>query len=414
MTATVSPHAVRASLVTRREIALIDLREESAFATGHPLFAAQLDATRIEAEAPDRIPRKSTPIVLYADAERSAGDVTQAAVRFEALGYSRVRALEGGLSGWRRAGFELFEDVNSYSKAFGELVEARRETPSIGPEALASLLQSGADVAVVDARRPDEHATMCIPTSASVPGAELVLRAGAFAPRSETFVVVHCAGRTRSILGAQSLVNAGLPNRVAALRNGTIGWVLAKMKLETGSGRSVPLPDDEHTRTARERARAVAYRAGVRWIRKSELYDLRADTTRTLYAFDVRTAEEYAAGHLAGFRWAPGGQLVQETDAFAPVRGARIVLFDPLGARADMTASWLAQMAWEVYVLADGLDGPLETGAVPRRPKPTSGRYRRPYEGNDHPEAAMRAYLEWEHGLVAQLERDASHGFFVV
>ena len=40
--------------------------------------------------------------------------------------------------------------------------------------------------------------------------------------------------------------------------------------------------------------------------------------------------------------------------------------------------------------------------------------YRRPYEGTDVDPGAMRAYLDWEHGLVAQLERDGAHGFTVL
>ena len=139
-----------------------------------------------------------------------------------------------------------------------------------------------------------------------------------------------------------------------------------------------------------------------------------SDTRRSLYRFDVRTPEEYARGHLPGFLSAPGGQLVQETDHFAPVRGARIVLADDLGARADMTASWLAQMGWEVYVLTGPFDA-TETGnphALP--PRLAAGRYRRPYEGTDNPAAAMQAYLDWEYGLIDQLARDGTHGFFVI
>ena len=126
----------------------------------------------------------------------------------------------------------------------------------------------------------------------------------------------------------------------------------------------------------------------------------------------MRTPEEYAAGHIPGFRSTPGGQLVQETDIAAPVRGARIVLADDLGARADMTASWLAQMGWEVYVLDGGFDAALEVGPPHVVPKPDpSHRYRRPYEGTDVDTSAMQAYLDWEYGLVEQLKRDATTGF---
>ena len=336
----------------------------------------------------------------------------QAADRLAGLGYSNVRQLDGGLQGWKQAGFELFQDVNSYAKAFGELVEHRRHTPSLAAEEVNALIASGANIQILDVRRFDEYATMNIPGSISVPGAELVLRAGRAAPDSETTIIVNCAGRTRSIIGTQSLINAGVTNKVRALRNGSIGWTLAKQNLEHGSNRRGEIGAIAGGEAG---ARDVAYRAGVRHIGLKEIAALQAQADRTLYRFDVRSEEEYTAGHLAGFRHYAGGQLVQEVDMAAPVRGARIVLSDNLSVRADMTASWLAQMGWEVLVLEGGYDGTLEIGPPLAIPKPDpSHRYRRPYECTDVKESAMQAYLDWEYGLVEQLRRDGTHGFFVI
>jgi rhodanese-related sulfurtransferase len=405
----ITPSEIRSALLLREEIALLDLRHEAAFATGHPLFAANMAADRIAMEAAIRLPRKDVPIVVY---DAGEGLVAEAADRFAALGYSNIRQLDGGLRGWQRAGYELFQDVNSYAKAFGELVESRRHTPSLPAGEVASLIARKANIAVLDVRRFDEYATMNIPGSVSVPGAELVLRAGSIAPDPETTIIVNCAGRTRSIIGTQSLLNAGVANKVVALRNGTIGWTLANQKLEHGADRRGEIGPFEGPRA---RAREVAYRAGVRHVGLEETIALDAQGNRTLYRFDVRDAEEYAAGHLAGFRHYPGGQLVQEIDMAAPVRGARILLTDDRGVRADMTASWLAQMAWEVYVLDGGYDRALEVGPPQVLPKPDpSQRYRRPYEGTNVDTAAMQAYLDWEYGLVEQLRRDATHGFFVI
>lgn len=406
---TVTPSQVRSMLLLREEIALLDLRHEAAFATGHPLFAANMAAERISLEAAARLPRKDVPIVLY---DAGEGLVGKAAEGFAALGYTDIRQLDGGLEGWREAGFEIFIDVNSYAKAFGELVESRRHTPSLSAEEVAALITGKADVRVMDVRRPDEYATMNIPGSVSVPGAELVLRAPHVAPDPQTTIVVNCAGRTRSIIGTQSLINAGIANKVVALRNGTIGWTLANQTLERNADRhgGVGL-----LAPAKDKARDVAYRAGVKHLNASEAAMLEADTARTLYRFDVRPVEEYAAGHIEGFRHYPGGQLVQEIDMAAPVRGARILLSDNIGVRADMTASWLAQMAFEVYVLEGGYEGALEVGApqVFSRPDP-SHRYRRPYEGTEASRQTMQAYLDWEYGLVEQLKRDGTHGFFVI
>jgi rhodanese-related sulfurtransferase len=409
---TVTPHDIRNALLARDEVALIDLREEAAFALGHPLFAAQIPSRRLAIEAPWRLPRRNAPVVLYDAGE----ELVPAAIEtLGALGFREVHALEGGLDGWRAAGFELFEDVNSYSKAFGELVEHHRHTPSLPAPDVQALIDEKADIAILDARRFEEYATMSIPGGVSVPGAELVLRARALAPDPDTTIIVNCAGRTRSIIGAQSLVNAGVPNRVYALRNGTIGWTLAGQSLETGQHRRAAEPGADGVDDARTRARAVSYRAGVRHIDWDELTYLQSQATRTLYQYDVRLPEVYARGHLPGFRNAQGGQLVQETDHNAPVRGARIVLADDLGPRADMTASWLAQLGWEVLVLDWPTHVTLETGpdgAPP--PRGPEGRYKRPYEGTDNAAAAMQAYLDWEFGLVEQLRRDGTHGFTVI
>uniref|UniRef100_UPI0035CA357D rhodanese-like domain-containing protein n=1 Tax=uncultured Sphingomonas sp. TaxID=158754 RepID=UPI0035CA357D len=406
-----TPQDIRHAWIARDELALFDLRDEHPFAGGHPLFASQLPPQRIAVEIERRVPRKATPIVLYDDGE---GLVDAALTQIRALGYTNVSALDGGLAAWKAAGYELFQDVNSYSKAFGELVEARRHTPSIAAPDLQALIDEKADIAILDARRFDEYATMNIPTGTSVPGGELVLRARTAAPDPDTLIVVNCAGRTRSIIGTQSLINAGLPNRIVALRNGTIGWTLAGQSLDKGEARRIAEVAPDQRDEARVKARDVAYRAGVRHIDAATLARLAAETDRTLYRFDVRTPEEHAAGHPAGFVEAPGGQLVQETDHFAPVRGARIVLADDIGPRADMTASWLAQMGWDVLVLEDGFDGPLETGATALPARGPEGRYKRPYEGTDNAAAAMQAYLDWEYGLVDQLARDGTHGFVVI
>ena len=405
----VTPSQVRTALLLRDEIALLDLRHEATFATGHPLFAANMAADRIALEAEVRLPRRDAPIVVY---DAGEGLVSAAADRLAALGYRNIRALEGGLQGWQAAGYELFQDVNSYAKAFGELVEHRRHTPSLAAEEVAGLIARKANIRILDVRRFDEYATMNIPGSISVPGGELVLRAREAAPDPETTIIVNCAGRTRSIIGTQSLINAGVANKVVALRNGTIGWTLARQDLEHGSSRRGAIGASDQ---AKANASDVAYRAGVRRVGPDEARTLAAQTHRTLYRFDVRDAEEYAAGHIAGFRHYAGGQLVQEIDMAAPVRGARILLTDNLGVRADMTASWLAQMGWETCVLDGGYDGALEVGPPLLLPKPDAGhRYRRPYEGTSVSTAAMQAYLDWEFGLVEQLRRDASHGFFVI
>ena len=517
---------VRLDILLRRELALIDLRDESVFAAGHPLFASHLSLDRLELEVAARIPRRACPITLYDNGE---GLVPQAMERLARLGYTSVSSLDRGLQGWKNAGFEVFTDVNSYAKAFGELVEVRRHTPSLSAAEVRALIEDRRNVVVLDARPYDEYHRMSVPTAINVPGVELVTSAKTLAPDPDTTIIVNCAGRTRSLIGTQSLINAGVPNRVVALRNGTIGWLLAGFTLETGQARRGPAgPVAGAPTEILEHTHNVAYRAGVKWLGQSDFERLTKDRTRTLYRFDVRTAEEYAARHLRTFRHAPGGQLVQEIDLFAPVRGARIALADDNCGRAATSAAWLAQLGFEAYVievgqqlefetgffageslplrvaervtagelaelvaesdplvidietsdryshghipgaawakrskllgaltplpagttavvltsedgllaelaaadLSDALPFPVRTLAGGTRGWAATGRalqpgagsrltdgddvYRRPYVGTSASPAAMQAYLDWEGGLVAQLERDGTHGFIVI
>jgi rhodanese-related sulfurtransferase len=404
---------VRQVLLTAQEIALLDVREEDTFAQAHPLFAANLPLNRIASDAQLRIPRLDALIVLYDNGEA----LVEAAQRtFWQMGFTNVHLLEDGLQGWIRAGGEIFKDVNVPSKAFGELVDATRHTASLSAHEVKLLIDSKVDVVVLDARRFDEYQTMSIPGAISVPGAELVLRAQALAPNPATRIIVNCAGRTRSIIGTQSLLNAGIANPVSALRNGTIGWSLAGQTLDHGASRRLAAVSVAQRLVAAKQARAVADRAGVRRVSMAELVPFLGEHHRSTYRIDVRTHDEFVAGHLAGFGHVPGGQLVQETDVSVPVRGARIVLSDLLGVRDNMTASWLAQMGWEVWVI-DGASAAefSETGqAITLESTSNTRRYRRPYEGTDNPQESMQAYLDWEYGLVGQLERDATHGFWVL
>jgi rhodanese-related sulfurtransferase len=345
----ISVPALRALWRSGAEVALFDLREEGPFSLAHPFWAVSLPIAQIELRIRALVPRRSAPIVVYDDGD---GLVQRGARRIAALGYTNVSILEGGLASYRAVG-EVFRDVNVPSKAFGELVEAIRHTPSAPAEEIKRLIETEPDLVVLDGRRFEEYRTMSIPRGRSVPNGELALRVHDIAPRPETTIVINCAGRTRSIIGTQTLVNLGLPNRVLALRNGTIGWTLAGQALERGRTERFPETTLEGHERARNAAQAYAERAGVPVIDAATLATWRAEAGgRTLYLLDVRTPEEYLSGHPTGFTSAPGGQLVQATDEWVAVRGGRLVLFDDDGVRARSTAAWLRQLGWDAAVLA--------------------------------------------------------------
>src|SRR5688572_217645 len=352
----ISARRVSELLAGAGELALLDVREQGVHYRGHPFFACSAPLSRLELVIGDLVPRKTVGVVvldgggegLAEKAERKLGE----------LGYTDVAVLEGGCDGWKADGLELFSGVNVPSKAFGEFVEHHYGTPRIAPGELKRL-QELKKVLVVDSRPLEEYKRMNIPGGIDMPGAELVYRIHDLAPSPDTLVVVNCAGRTRSIIGCQSLRNAGIPNPVVALKDGTMGWELAGYTCERGAARVAQDPTPAGLAKARAAAERVATRFGVRFASRAEVESWQRETTRTLYLLDVRTREEFEQRRIAGSRHAPGGQLVQATDECIGVRNARVVLIDPARVRSVMTASWLAQMGWDdVFALEpEGDDG---------------------------------------------------------
>ncbi len=353
---------LRAWLDDGEELALLDAREEGEFATSHLFWATPCPLSRRELRARALLPRMTARIVCIDDGRGVAESLAQ---WLESVGADDVAVLDGGTPAWSAAGHVLFSGVNVPSKAFGEWVEHHYGTVSIDPLQLRDWQATGRRMVVLDSRTHEEFRRMSIPGAISVPGGELAYRIGDLAPDPETLVVVNCAGRTRSILGAESLRRAGIPNEVVALRNGTMGWTLAGLRCDTGrTERHVP-GTPQSARLALERATRFASQSGVRVIDEATLAAMRQDPSRTLYLLDVRDPVEYRDGHRAGAASAPGGQLVQATDQWVGVRGARIVLLDDSGVRARMTGAWLRQMGHrDVFVLAGGPMDARDAGPV--------------------------------------------------
>ena len=345
-----------------RELAILDAREEGEFGASHLFWAVPCPLSRAELRVPVLLPRLSTRVVCVDDGR---GLAERLAEYLAGRGATDLHVLDGGTPAWAAAGFVLFSGVNVPSKAFGEWVEHHYGTKSVDAAELKAWIDDGRDMVVLDSRPLEEFRAMSIPTGVNVPCGELAYRIADLAPNPATLIVVNCAGRTRSIMGAESLRRAGVPNTVVALRNGTMGWELAGFECERGQTRRYAPGPPASASLALDRARAFAEASGVGVIGPLDLARYAEDSDRTLYALDVRNPAEFAAQHRPGSRNAPGGQLIQATDHWIAVRSARIALLDDDGVRARMAGAWLRQMGHlDVFVVEGGLDD-LEPTIMP-------------------------------------------------
>ena len=387
------PDALADLMASDTPHAVLDVRERGAFERGHVFRTTTLPRRQLEFRVPGLVTAPATPIALI-DADGSLAPL--AATTLGAMGYRDVRVLDGGLAAWRAAGRRVVQGLNVPSKVFGERALHEWGTPQIAPHELMRRIEKRDDLMIVDSRTFEEYHRGCIPGSISVPGGELVLRIGELVERPETTIVVHCGGRTRSYIGAESLRRMRLPNPIVALENGTMGWELAGLTLERGANRTAPAPGSKSRVQAAATAKRVAVEDGVKSLGVDDvrrLWDGRRE--RNVYLIDVRTADEYEADHVAGSIWAPGGQAVQATDDYFAVRGASYVFICDGFVRSVMTAAWFTRMGVpDVAVLAGGVSAWRDGGGLIESGQPApapfgwdaaraAARYRKPGELGD-------------------------------
>lgn len=368
MTGRLSASELKTRLHDGREIALLDVREHGQYGEGHLFYSVSLPYSRLEQLAGRLVPRTDTPVVLVDDGDESIAML--AARRLQAMGYTDIHVLADGIRGWQAAGLQCFKGVNVPSKTFGELVEHHRHTPVMTAAELFRRQQAGENLVVLDGRPADEFFKMSIPGATCCPNGELALRIDQLAPDPSTTVVINCAGRTRSIIGAQTLIDLGIPNPVYALENGTQGWRLAGLTLEHGMTRRHPLEAPPDLEAARARAQAMANANAVPELTTEQAQALVDEPGRSTFVLDVRTPEEFRRGSLAGAQPAPGGQLIQANDQFVGVRHARLLLIDDDGVRAPVVAAWMRQLGFDASTLADGIYARLRLPEAPRASLP--------------------------------------------
>ncbi len=351
-----SPQALKQLLEGTAQFALIDVREAGEYNSSHIPGASLIARRQLEFLMPQAVPFTGSHVVLCDDDGRRA---QLAAATLERLGYKHVSVLDGGINRWVTDGFATEWGSNVPSKDFGEKVEVVHHVPEIDATQLHDRMQRGEKLVILDTRTPEEYRRFCIPGGRSVPGGELPLRITDITKNldKDTTIIVNCAGRTRSIIGTRILQRMGVPN-VYGLKNGTSGWVLAGHQLETGADRvQLPDPSPEAVAAAEDYAAKLAVEDGVRYLDIPGLESMMERRHReAVYCVDVRTAEEYVAGHIPGFRWFPGGQAVQRSDEIAVVKNCPVVFACDGKARATYAASWYRQMGFqEVYAVDGGI-----------------------------------------------------------
>ena len=342
-----------ASLYARREpFALIDTRERRPFVDGQWFGSINVPLSVLTRQITRLVPDRAFPIHLL-DWQDDASQM--AAERLKKLGYANVTRCKTERPEGFGAGFVQGEFV--WSKAFGEVVAHQVDLPELTP---AEYLADHADALLFDVRPTAEYQQFTIPSSQSLPNSLMLGNMEALKATGE-MALLHCAGRTRSIIGACTLKAAGYDGPYAIFRGGTQAWQLDGHEREFNAQRlfageaADPAP-----------VHAFLRRWGIRHQRvaASDLASF-VESNSAALLFDV--SNDAAKGEMAahGIMRISGTNLVQQTDRSIARFHVPVILLDQgSGSRAAFAAYWLGTMGFQVQVVY--LDGALEAGQQPQ------------------------------------------------
>ncbi|HEY9314442.1 rhodanese-like domain-containing protein [Williamsia sp.] len=351
---TIDADTLRLWLADGAELAVVDIRPSDEVGYASPLFATNIPADRLETEIDRFVPGAVVRTVLV---DGGDGVAQSLADRLADAGRTEVHVLAGGIPEWTRRGTDGLPTFDVPGKDFSLAIRDERDTPVVTAAELKALKDQGADVVVIDTRTLPEFAAGHVPGAVGVPGAELLLRFADVVPSPDTHVVVSCAGLPRAIIGAQTLIDSGVPNKVSYLHDGTRAWKEENLELETGATAVYGPVDEAGRRRAAERVEAIAAHDEFPRIDVATAQAWGADGDRTTYLLDIRTPEEFERGHLPGSITSEGGQLLGVSYRTIAVRGARVVLIDDsTGARAAVVSHWLQRRGFEIAVLLHDFD----------------------------------------------------------
>ncbi|KJF74599.1 rhodanese-like domain-containing protein [Agrobacterium arsenijevicii] len=349
-------------LADSRELAVLDIRPAEEVGYASPLFATNLPADRLDVEIDCFIPRPVVRTVLVDDGK---GGAEQAVERLAAKGWSDIHFLRGGIPAWIEGGIDRLPTFDIPGVPFVQKVRGEKNTPVVFARELKAWQEAGEDVVVIDTRTLPEYEKAHVPGAIGVPGAELLLRFSDLVPSPKTRVVVSCAGLPRAILGAQTLIDAGVDNDVSYLHDGTRGWTDDGFELETGLSQTYPLVSVNAKDVVKTHLEAFSKHDDLLFIDRPTTEKWLKDTARTTYFLDVRTPEEFAASHLQGSISSEGGQLLGVAYRTIAVRGARVILVDDLlGARARVVAHWLKRRGFEIALHLHDFEQGAEAAAA--------------------------------------------------
>ena len=327
--------------------ALIDSRERRDYVAGHWFGSTNIPLSLFSTRLGYLLQEPDFPIHFLDWQDKASAEAIH---QLKAIGFRNITIHNTQKPAMMGRGFVKGEYV--WSKAFGEVVAHEIDLPEVTPKQYLADYQ---DAQLFDVRPTAEYQDFTLPKSQSLPNSLLLANVQALKDTGK-MSLLHCAGRTRSIIGAFTLMASGYDGPFAVFRGGTQAWQLDGYEREHDANRLFAADHEASDAVAGFLRRWQIPATRV----TSDGLGAFVDDHKTELLFDV--SDDGATGQpLAhGVIKISGTNLIQQTDRSIARYHVPVILFDQgSGSRAAFAAFWLRCMGFSVTIAY--LEAPITT-----------------------------------------------------
>ena len=306
------------------------------------------------------------------------------------LKYNRSFFIKGDYKIWKKYKFPLWAGEYTFSKAFGEWIEITSNIKNLYAKELYKIHKKNHNYLQIDARPKKEFEKFSLPQSVQCSGGELPCYINNTENLRKNYIV-HCAGRTRSIIAYQTLKDFNFKNKKYVLNGGTQNWVLngfdRKFKNQSKI-KSIKINYKDDLKLANSIAKKFKIPSTQIMNKQTNCYNFQINS-------EIKNFKK-----IPGWKQVNATTLIQSTDKFISSTNTKILIFSNIPSSAVFTVIWLRRMGYQAIWQKKNARK-IKKNYKSTKPDPTYFFPKR-HLGS---KSDSKGYLKWEHSLIPTIKK---------
>ncbi|RZO91572.1 MAG: sulfurtransferase [alpha proteobacterium HIMB114] len=371
-----------------KNISFLDIRKRKEYVYGFAFGSVNCPFSKFKYLIKELVPDINTTLILIG--VKNINQKNQIQKMLKKLKYHRSFIIKGDYKIWKKYKFPIWAGEYTFSKAFGEWIEITSTIKNLYAKELYKIHNQNHNYLQIDARPKKEFEKFSLPQSVQCSGGELPCYINNTENLRKNYIV-HCAGRTRSIIAYQTLKDFNFKNKKYVLNGGTQNWVLNGF-------------DRKFKNQSKITSTKINYKDDLK-LANSIVKKFKIPTTQIMnkktnsYNFQINS-EIKNFKKIPGWKQVNATTLIQSTDKFISSTNTKVLIFSNIPSSAVFTVIWLRRMGYQAIWQKKNARK-IKKNYKSTKPDPTYFFPKR-HLGS---KSDSKGYLKWEHSLIPTIKK---------